>query len=132
MSIVVTNTTRHLVPKVPFSKITKKVMGVSYALSIVFVTPAKIRVLNRTYRKKDSSTDILSFSVSKQIGELYFSMPDVKKKAPSFGLSAPAYLKYLYIHGLVHLKGFDHGKKMDTLERTYCRQFNFKHPSQTA
>lgn len=104
-------------------------MGTSYVLSIVFVSPQKIRVLNRTYRKKDSSTDILSFSLSKNEGELYISLPDVKKKAPEFNLSAADYLNYLFIHGLVHLKGHDHGKKMDTLEQKYCKQLRIKYPS---
>ena len=103
-------------------------MGVPYELSIVFVTPAKIRTLNSTYRKKNVSTDILSFSLSKQSGELYISLPDVRKKASQFGLSSSDYFKYLFIHGLVHLKGFDHGKKMDALERKYCKQLRIKCP----
>lgn len=99
-----------------------------YTLSLIFTTPQKIRKLNRTYRGKDASTDILSFALTKSEGELYLSMPDVKKKAPLFGLSEKKYLEYLYVHGLVHLKDLDHGKKMDSVEKKYCKQFNFTYP----
>ncbi len=125
---LVTNTTRHLVPKVPFSKLAESVLGKGYALSIVFVTPAKIKTLNRIYRNKNVSTDILSFDMTKKEGELYISMSDVKKKAPAFGLSPADYFKYLVIHGMLHLKGFDHGKYMDALERKFCKKFKFAYP----
>jgi probable rRNA maturation factor len=114
---------------VPFSKLAESILGKSYTLSIVFVTPAKIKTLNRTYRNKNVSTDILSFDMSKTEGELYISMPDVKKKAPSFGMSPVEYFKYLVIHGMVHLKGLDHGKKMDMLERKFCKKFKFSYPA---
>ncbi len=103
-------------------------MGPKYELSVIFTTPKKIEKLNRTYRKKNTSTDILSFSLSKTAGELYISMNDVRKKAPLFGMTENAYLKYLFVHGLVHLKDMDHGKKMDALERRYCKQLGFAYP----
>lgn len=104
-------------------------MGEQYALSVIFTTPKKIEKLNSTYRKKQSSTDILSFALSKTEGELYISLPDVVKKAPLFYLSAQKYFEYLFIHGLVHLKGMDHGKKMDAAERRYCKKFGFSYPN---
>ena len=108
--------------------IARGILGARYTLSVVFVTPAKIRTLNRTYRDKDVSTDILSFGISKFEGELYISMSDVLKKAKLFGMSNTAYFKYLLVHGLVHLSGLDHGKKMDVLEQKYCKKFKFAVP----
>ncbi len=84
--------------------------------------------LNRSYRHTQTSTDILSFPLSKTEGEIYISMPDVKKKAKVFAMKETDYFKYLYIHGLVHLRGLDHGKKMDAEEKKYCRRFNFVFP----
>lgn len=88
-----------------------------------------MKKLNSKYRKKNTSTDILAFPLSKREGDLYLSLPDVAKKAPAFGMNAPEYLKYLFIHGLVHLKGFDHGKKMDALEKKYSKALRFPFPA---
>lgn len=104
-------------------------MGERYSLSVIFTTPRKMMKLNAEYRKKPSSTDILSFGLSSKEGELYLSMSDVEKKAPLFGLSTKKYLEYLYIHGLVHLKGHDHGKRMEVLEKKYCKKFGFSTPT---
>ncbi len=103
-------------------------MGEKYSLSVIFTTPKKIEKLNTSYRGKPSSTDILSFGLSKTEGELYISMPDVVKKAPLFYLSTKKYLEFLYIHGLVHLKGLDHGRAMEAAEKKYCKRFGFTHP----
>ena len=103
-------------------------MGKRYSLSVVVITPARMKRLNRTYRRKDASTDILSFPLSKNEGEIYFSMPDVRKKAKAFAMKEADYFSYLYIHGLVHLKGLDHGKKMDALEKKHCKRFGFVFP----
>jgi probable rRNA maturation factor len=122
------NETGNPLPRVSFRNIAKKVMGEHYSLSVIFANPKKIASLNKTYRKKDTSTDILSFALSKNEGELYLSFPDVKKKAALFEMTTKKYLEYLFIHGLVHLKGFDHGKKMDSLEKRYCKKFGFSYP----
>lgn len=126
--VSVTNTTRNPIPRVSFAVVAKSILGPTYSLSVVIVTPAKIKTLNRVYRNKNTSTDILSFDITKSEGELYISMPDVKKKSSAFGLSPDDYFKYLLIHGMVHLKGFDHGKKMDALERKFCKKFKFAVP----
>lgn len=103
-------------------------MGDAYSLSVIFTTPKKIEKLNRSYRGKPTSTDILSFGLSKTEGELYISMPDVVRKAPLFYLSTKKYLEYLFIHGLIHLKGLDHGRAMEIAEKKYCNRFGFTHP----
>lgn len=114
--------------RVSFRKIAKEVMGNGYTLSVIFTTPKRIEKLNGGYRGKPSSTDILSFGLSKTEGELYISMKDVEKKAPLFYLSTKKYLEYLYIHGLIHLKGLDHGRAMEAAEKKYCKRFGFTHP----
>lgn len=129
-TFVLVNETRNPIPRVSFRNVARGVMGDRYSLSVIFTTPRKMMKLNAQYRKKASSTDILSFGLSSMEGELYLCMLDVKKKAPLFGLSTKKYLEYLFIHGLVHLKGHDHGKRMESLEKKYCTQFGFSHPAQ--
>lgn len=126
MSCVITNATGRAYSRVPFSVIKDAVIGTRYDLSIVFVTPAKIRALNKKYRHKNDSTDVLSFPLNRSSGELYFSMPDVKKKAPLFDMSSREYLTYLTVHGLLHLKGHDHGQVMTRMEKRYEKRFGYQ------
>ncbi len=123
-----TNTTRHTIPRVPFLRIKEKVMGKSYDLSVVIVTPTYMKKLNTTYRKKTKATDVLSFTLSKTSGEIYLCVEEIKKRSPLYGLSYPKYLGYLFIHGLLHLKGMDHGRTMEKLEHKYCTAFQLSTP----
>ncbi len=123
MSVAVTNDSRRTHPRAPFLLMKNAVLGTQYTLSIAFVAPHAMKKLNATYRKKPVSTDILSFPLGKKSGEMVFSMPDVRRKAKLFDTSVPHYFNYLVIHGLVHLKGFDHSKKMDLLEKKYLKKF---------
>ncbi len=128
MSLTISHTKRQRIPRLPFSHIKDKVLGKRYELSVAFVSPEKIRALNRRYRRINTSTDILSFALSRDSGELYLSMPDVSRKAREFGMSVRNYLGYLFIHGLLHLEGLDHGRTMDRLERRFCRTFRLSTP----
>ena len=116
------------VPRVPFSKIKNTVLGREYELSLVFISSIKMRGLNRSYRTKDAPTDILSFPLSKTSGEIFLCMSEVKKKAPQFGMTERQYLGYVFIHGLLHLEGLDHGRTMSRLERTFSKTFGFPAP----
>ncbi|MBV9349385.1 MAG: rRNA maturation RNase YbeY [Patescibacteria group bacterium] len=113
---------------IPFPRIKEKVLGKKYELSVSFVPSGTIRVLNRKYRQKDAATDILSFGLSKNFGELYICMPEAEKKSRLFGMSLTGYLGYLFIHGLLHLEGMDHGRTMSRLERKFCRALGISHP----
>jgi probable rRNA maturation factor len=99
------------------------VLGKRYELSVVIVSAAKMRELNRRWRDRDVTTDILSFPLSETEGEIYISPDIAKKKAPEFGRSADNFILFLFIHGLVHLKGYDHGAIMESTEKKFRRKF---------
>ncbi len=82
-------------------------------LVVVFVSSAEIRRLNRLYRRKDYSTDILSFAPSEDAvaGELVLCLPILRRQARRTGLSERGELGYMIVHGVLHLLGFDHQKK---------------------
>lgn len=100
------------------------VLGPAYELSVAFVDSRVMRALNRRYRGIASPTDILSFPLSKTSGEIVFSMNEVKKRAPLFERSLTRFLAYLFIHGLLHLKGERHGSKMEAQEQKFRKKFN--------
>ncbi len=116
----------------PCARLKRAILGARYELSVAFLRAPAMRVLNRTYRKRDASTDILSFSIAPDMGELVFSAQDVRRRAPAFGMNARAYFAYLFVHGCLHLKGLEHGRRMDSLERKYCEQFGIRYPANSA
>src|SRR3989338_4411330 len=69
----------------------------------------KIKNLNKIYRQKEVATDILSFPLSKENGEIFINPQVAKIKAKKFEFTYENYLLFLVIHGLFHLKGMKHG-----------------------
>ena len=106
-----------------FELIKKTILGAKYELSLVFVAAKKIQSLNKIYRKINKPTDILSFPLSKTTGEIFICKSEAKKEMVKFGRTFENFLTYLFIHGLVHLKGHDHGPKMEKVEAKFRRKF---------
>ncbi len=96
-------------------------------LSIAFVSGEKIRRLNIKYRKKNKSTDILSFAAGEPLfgkqylGELIISTKNVKRNAKNLKISFRKELARTIIHGTLHLLGYEHEgskiKEKEMLER---------------
>jgi len=101
-----------------------KILGEQYELSFAFISRAKIKKLNKKYRKKDEATDVLSFPFSKNFGEILICKSIAKKKAPDFSMDFPKYLLFLVIHACLHLKGFVHGVKMQRAEKKFLKIFS--------
>ncbi len=106
-----------------FSKIKQEVLGKDYDLSLVFVGKKRIRTLNRAWRKKDYATDILSFEVSAETGEIFICPEIASKKAKGWDKNLEEYLPFVFVHGLFHLKGMEHGSKMDSEEKKIRDKF---------
>jgi probable rRNA maturation factor len=104
-------------------KIKEAVLGKEYDLSFSFIGPKKMRELNRTHRSKDYATDILSFELEKNAGEIFICKSAAAKKAKLFGRTPSNYLSFLFIHGLCHLKGMAHGATMERQERKIRKLF---------
>ncbi len=118
------NKTNKTLPRIPFKKIAGFALTQGYELSLVFVTNEISREVNKKYRGKDYPTNILSFPLNATEGEILIDLDVVKKEAKEQNENLTAYLTYIFIHGLVHLKGFDHGSKMETEERKIRENFN--------
>ncbi|MFA6076808.1 MAG: rRNA maturation RNase YbeY [Candidatus Paceibacterota bacterium] len=103
----------------------KDILGKKYSLSIAYVTPKKSRELNKQYRKKDKATNVLSFSLRKNEGELVLCKTVIKKEARNSDRTFEEWLEFLVIHGMLHLKGFEHGKKMEKMEKKYLSHTKF-------
>ena len=107
-----------------FESIKDKSLGKDYDLSLVFVGQALGRRLNREHRGKDYTTDILSFPLDKKNGEMFINPDKARSKAKEFGKTFSNYLIFIFIHGVIHLKGFDHGSRMEAEEARVRAFFN--------
>lgn len=92
--------------------------------NIIIVSNAKIRDINKTYRKIDKETDVISFALEDDksetsysdyriLGDVYISIDKALEQAQSYGHSLTRELCFLAVHGLLHLLGYDHMKKKD-------------------
>lgn len=101
-------------------------------LSVVWTDDKAIRVLNKQYRDKDEATDVLSFSyLSKgqpllegELGELVISLDTLKRQADSHKHDEKTEAQILFVHGMLHLLGYDHERREDfepmlALEKKY-------------
>lgn len=117
------NTTKGKLPSLPFVQIKNKILGKKYELDLVFVNENKIHALNKTYRKVDKPTDILSFPIDKSHGEIFICEKIAKKKSKDFEREYNNFIAFLFIHGNVHLLGYDHGNKMEIVETKFRKLF---------
>lgn len=101
-------------------------------LSVALVGLDEMHDINKQYRQKNKPTDVLSFGDfdkkeliigeaqrSKEIflGEIILCPDYIAKNAKEDGETFEYALNYITSHGILHLLGFDHGKKMFTLQR---------------
>ena len=120
------NITKGKLPSLPFVQIKDDILGQDYNLSIAFVGEAKSKELNKRYRNKDKSTNILSFALSKNAGELVLCPNVIKKEYKNFDRKLPEFIGFLVIHGMLHLKGFEHSSKMERAEQKYDQRYFYR------
>lgn len=104
-------------------------------LSIVFVDENKIKELNKKYLKRNSVTDVLSFTwledkkdrelvrlsfLRNILGEIVICLSQVKKNAEKFNQPFEKELAKVIIHGILHLLGYEH--KNSKKEKDYMFQ----------
>ena len=105
-------------------------------ISVSIVDNDTIHQINRDYRNVDHETDVISFAfmdgdASREtklhskgmvdLGEIYISLPKAISQAKEYGHSLERELDFLFVHGLLHLCGYDHmveedEKKMFSLQ----------------
>jgi probable rRNA maturation factor len=91
-------------------------------LTVAIVSDARIRALNREYRRKDNATDVLSFPSEERgfLGDVVIASGVAARQARAAGHSLATELRVLALHGLLHLLGYDHERddgRMARLER---------------
>ena len=111
----------------------------SSELSLTFVGDRRMRRLNRAYRMKDRTTDVLAFAMREApgpptrsqgvdpLGDIVISAPTALKQARTRSHSLDREIAVLLVHGILHLCGYDHersgaeARRMQRRERAILR-----------
>ena len=90
-----------------------KVRGVDFSLHLI--GDQKMKRLNRQYRGQEKTTDVLSFAMEdgKDLGDIFISVPQIKRQAKLFEVSMKEEFTRIFIHGILHLLGYNHQKVGD-------------------
>ena len=114
---------------------TLKVLNIedNYDLSLIICGPITIRRINREYRNIDRVTDVISFALLDdeddiqyeekiELGDIFINRDKVISQAKEYNHSIKREFVFLFVHGLLHLLGYDHmnskdEKKMFSLQK---------------
>jgi len=112
----------------------------SVAIGIRVVGAAESRTLNRRYRGKDKPTNVLSFPFeappgahTEVLGDLVICAPLLRREARAEHKDEQAHWAHLVVHGILHLRGYDHDNKrqaavMENREIRILRGLGFPNP----
>ena len=85
-----------------------------YQMTLVLTDDQEIRTLNRTWRGKDASTNVLSFPAGEMpgepcsLGDVVLAAETVLAEAEDKHIPVAAHVTHLVVHGMLHLLGFNH------------------------
>lgn len=92
-------------------------------VNIIFVEPSFIQELNKQYRNIDTVTDVLSFNIDDKelLGEIYICPAYIKTTHPEIDQKEETLR--LIIHGILHLKGYDHTVELNDITKNTEEMF---------
>lgn len=129
-SLDIKNFTRRApAPGVPFTDIAAAVLP-GWEISLVFAGARRAQQLNIALRNKSYVPNVLSYETTaadargaQPSGEIIICPEVAKEQAPEYGMAYKEFIAYLFIHGLLHLKGHPHGATMERTERALMTRF---------
>ncbi len=136
MTVLVHNFTGHPISIARIKIIVRKLLLLvglrQVSLGVSFVSPQQSKALNFRYRRKRRPTTILTFiySTGKVIqGDMVLCLPVIFREAKAHKKNGKESLLYILLHGLLHLKGYDHKnsrdqKRMELIEARLMHKLN--------
>ncbi len=136
MELFIDNITKYDLTKYEpiYEKLFKKTLKIlnlddNYLMSVTFVDTEKIHEINKEYRSIDRPTDVISFAFMddfnerniktdfpKDLGEIYICYDVADENRKKYDNSIERELCFLFVHGLLHLLGYDHMNEEDEKE----------------
>jgi probable rRNA maturation factor len=124
MSLVISKTIKYPLDRSLCRRLCYFVLGDSYDLSLVLIGDRRSQTLNRTWRHKDAPANVLSFSLSAKSGEIYLNPRKASRDSSLFNRNPQQFTLDLFIHGLLHLKGYEHNSTMRNKEAEIRKKFS--------
>jgi probable rRNA maturation factor len=116
-----------------FATRARRAAGLKGSVNILVTSSREMKALNRRFRGKDKATDVLSFPAAPEnfagddarrkdprkefAGEIAISAEIAAQSARALGHSAAEEVKVLVLHGLLHLRGYDHERDQGQMAR---------------
>lgn len=106
------------IKRVVFEVLTQ--LGKEGEVSLHLIGDTKMKTLNRNFRGKDRTTDVLSFSTLdggewfqevQDYGDIFISIPQIRRQAKQYEVTYRQEFARMLVHGVLHLLGYDHIKK---------------------
>ena len=114
-----------------------KHLGLSFnpIISVSLVNEEIIHQINNEYRHIDRVTDVISFAFNDGedretlyhsndvvvLGDIYICIDQAKRQAEEYGHSLDREMRFLFVHGLLHLLGYDHMTKEEEIEQQHVQ-----------
>ena len=133
--IEINNLSKTSLNKKVFSTVAKKVLSGenrgTETVSLAFVGKEEIKKLNRKFRNKNKPTDVLSFNLNEEscLGEIVICPEIVRENAKKYGVTIKYETMKMFVHGILHLLGYDHEKSekeakiMETKQEKYLTDY---------
>lgn len=111
-------------------------LSVEARVTIRIVGQAEGRLLNRSYRRKDYATNVLTFVFRDSApleGDIALCAPVITREARAQRKTVAAHYAHMIVHGLLHLQGYDHendadAERMERREKTLLARFGYPDP----
>lgn len=101
----------------------------NYIVDVTIIDNQEIHKINKEYRGVDRPTDVISFAffddeneslikgdAPKSLGQILISYQKAEEQAKEYGHSLNREMSFLFVHGLLHLLGYDHMNEKDEKE----------------
>lgn len=116
-NFTITRMTKGRIPDLPFLAVKNAILGKEYILSLTFPTIEDSIELHKEWKKKDDPVNVLAFPLEDNEGEIIITLSKARSEAKNFDHSYHKHVIFLFIHACLHLKGMEHGDKMEEQER---------------
>lgn len=99
--------------KIAFNFLKKYKFPPDKKVSLAIIGDKKMKAINFAYRGQNKTTDVLTFV---DLNEILLSFDQIKCQAKDSGRSVRGELEFIFVHGLLHLAGFDDKNEKDRLK----------------
>jgi probable rRNA maturation factor len=131
--------TRHrsALPRQFVSRCIRHALKTDAEITVRIVNLAEGQALNRSYRRKDYATNVLTFDYAQSpvvMADLVLCAPVVAQEAKEQGKTLAAHYAHLLVHGTLHAQGWDHetslqdAHAMEAQEATVLSVLGFDNP----